>query len=99
MASKFPVNIVNTNSEELIVRYSCNVENIASGWTYDYAGDLLNVYPYSTSGMYRDSLRFKNFLFDMDDKLDTASYLVTHIISVEDESSVKGASRYGQNKS
>lgn len=95
MASKFPVNIVNTNSEELIVRYSCNVENIASGWTYDYAGDLLNVYPYSTSGMYRDSLRFKNFLFDMDDKLDTASYLVTHIISVEDESSVKGDTLYG----
>lgn len=96
MASNYYMYMMNLDSVGAKVQYSCNIENLTTGWTYDYNGEPFDISPYSTKGMYVDSIRLKNFLFDMVDKLDTTSYLITHVISVDYEySNVTGDTLYG----
>lgn len=92
MSSAFPICMANLDNDDQIVKYYCSVENLSNDWTYDYKKDGSYILSsYTLNGLYLDTINIKNFLLDMDDNIDTASYLITHIVSVENDSTeVKG---------
>ncbi|MBR5146096.1 MAG: T9SS type A sorting domain-containing protein [Bacteroidales bacterium] len=104
MASDYEMYITNLDSVSAKTQYSFHVENIVSGWTFNYNSKWCNLSPFANNGFQncegdnstQACPRLKNFLFDMDDKVDTALYQITHIISVDDSvSQAKGDTLYG----
>lgn len=99
MALGYNMYMANLSDEVINAQYTCHVENMNTAWSYDYSGDWTNYSPYNSDGFHNDAVQFNNFLFDMDDNIDTTSYLITHIISVDSENSeVKGDTLYGLQK-
>lgn len=97
IATEYQMFMANMDSASNNAQYTFHVENVASGWTYDYEGAWLNVATYASNGLAELAVAPKNFLFDMDDKVDSASYLITHIINVKnDDYDVKGDTLYGK---
>lgn len=94
MSADYNMYLVNLDSVGANIEYLCNIENIASGWTYDYSSDLL-VSAFYNHGIHEYPVHFNNFLFDMDDKADTATYRITHIIKTDKDSSLKGDTLVG----
>ena len=93
IATEYQMFISNLDSIEHNTQYLCHIENISSDWTYDYEGSWLN----TEKGITEIEATPKNFLFDMNDKVDVASYLITHIINVKDDNyDVKGDTLYGR---
>lgn len=93
IATEYQMFISNLDSIEHNTQYLCHIENISSDWTYDYEGSWLN----TEKGITEIEVTPKNFLFDMNDKVDVASYLITHIINVKDDNyDVKGDTLYGR---
>ena len=96
--------IANLDSVVANTQYTCFVENLASEWNFDYSSEWCNVSPFATNGFQncegnnstQACPRPKNFLFDMNDDVDTATYRITHIISVDESTSnAKGDTLYG----
>ena len=93
IATGYQMYVSNLDSAAHNTQYLCHIENLSSGWTYDYEGSWLN----TDEGITEITALPKNFLFDMNDKVDTASYLITHIINVNDDGTdVKGDTLYGR---
>lgn len=93
IATEYQMFISNLDSIEHNTQYLCHIENISSDWTYDYESSWLN----TEKGITEIEATPKNFLFDMNDKVDVASYLITHIINVKDDNyDVKGDTLYGR---
>lgn len=104
IATGYNMYIANLDSTSARIKYSMHVENVASGWTYNYNSKWSSLYPFAKNGFQncegdnstQACPRLKNFLFDMDDKADTALYKITHIITVDDTvSQAKGDTLYG----
>ena len=104
MTADYQMFIANLDSVGYKTKYSCHIENLSNGWTFDYTSKSCNLSPFASSGFQncegdnstQACPHFNNFLFDMDNSLDSVSYLITHIINVEaDESIVKGDTLYG----
>lgn len=95
MSTNYTMYFTNLDSVGAKTEYSCHIENMTSGWTYDLNGDLV-ISPFANHGIHEYPVQFNNFLFDMDDKTDTTTYLITHIISVDtNTSSAKGDTLVG----
>ncbi|MBQ8222372.1 MAG: T9SS type A sorting domain-containing protein [Bacteroidales bacterium] len=93
IASDYEMYIANLDSVGAKIQYTCQIENLTTGWTFDYESGWNNI---SNGTLHENSVHLNNFLFDMVDKLDTTSYLITHIINVDEESSMaKGDTLYG----
>ena len=92
MSSAFPICMANLDADNQIAKYYCHIENLSNDWTYDYKKDDSYILsPYTSNGLYSDTINIRNFLLDMDNSIDTTSYLITHIINVEtDSTEVKG---------
>ena len=95
--------IANLDSVGTSVQYTCHIENLATDWTYDYSSKWCNISPFSTDGFQNCNgdnstqacPQLKNFLFDMNDDVDTATYLITNIINVDESvSNAKGDTLY-----
>ena len=90
MTSEYQMFIANLDSVGYSTQYTCHIENLSNNWTFDYSSKWCNLSPFANYGFQNcdgDNATqacptLKNFLFDMDDKLDTTSYLITHIIEV-----------------
>ncbi len=104
IATEYNMYIANLDSTSARIKYSMHVENVVSGWTYDYNSKWSSLSPVTKNGFQncegdnstQACPRLKNFLFDMDDKVDTALYQITHIITVDDTvSQAKGDTLYG----
>lgn len=104
MAADYQMYIANLDTAAYRTKYSCHIENLSNNWTFDYSSKLCNLLPFADYGFQNcngDNAsqacpHFNNFLFDMDSSLDTASYLITHIISVDaEDSAVRGDTLYG----
>ena len=104
IATEYNMYIANLDSTSARIKYSMHVENVVSGWTYNYNSKWSSLSPLAKNGFQNcegDNLtqacpRLKNFLFDMEDKVDTALYQITHIITVDDTVSLaKGDTLYG----
>ena len=87
MSTNYKMYFINLDSVGANVQYSCKIENMTNGWSYDYEADWSTVSPYANHGIHEYPVHFNNFLFDMDDKLDMATYQITHIINVDETSS------------
>ena len=107
IATEYQMFISNLDSVVANTQYTCFVQNRASEWSFDYSSKWCNISPFTLDGFQncdgdnstQACPRLKNFLFDMDSSVDTASYLVTHIIKVDDEiSTTKGDTMYGIQK-
>ena len=107
IATEYQMFISNLDSVVANTQYTCFVQNRASEWSFDYSSKWCNISPFTLDGFQncdgdnstQACPRLKNFLFDMDSSVDTASYLVTHIIKVDDENSTtKGDTMYGIQK-
>lgn len=107
IATEYQMFISNLDSVAANTQYTCFVQNRASEWSFDYSSKWCNISPFTLDGFQncdgdnstQACPRLKNFLFDMDSSVDTASYLVTHIIKVDDENSTtKGDTMYGIQK-
>ena len=104
MATDYNMYIANLDSVGARTKYALHVENAASDWSYDYSSKWCNISPVATNGFQncegdnstQACPHLKNFLFDMNDDVDTATYHITHIISVDDSTSnAKGDTLYG----
>ena len=104
MATTYNMYIANLDSTSARIKYSMHVENVVSGWTYNYNSKWSSLSPLAKNGFQncegdnstQACPRLKNFLFDMEDKVDTALYQITHIITVDDTvSQAKGDTLYG----
>ena len=104
IATEYNMYIANLDSTSARIKYSMHVENVVSGWTYDYNSKWSSLSPLTKNGFQncegdnstQACPRPKNFLFDMEDKVDTALYQITHIITVDDTvSQAKGDTLYG----
>ena len=94
MATGYKMYLANMDSAKASVQYSYLIENLTSGWTYGDAASLV-VSPFDNHGIHEYPVQLKNFLYDMDDDNDDATYRITHIISVEEESSAMGDTLVG----
>ncbi|MBQ5856121.1 MAG: T9SS type A sorting domain-containing protein [Bacteroidales bacterium] len=104
MVTDYNMYIANLDSVGASVEYTLHVENVATEWSFDYSSKWCNVSPFATNGFQNcngDNAtqacpHLKNFLFDMNDKIDTATYRITNIISVDEATSnAKGDTLYG----
>ena len=104
IATEYNMYLANLDSVDARTQYTCHVENLATDWNFDYSSKWRNISPFSTNGFQnceddnstQACPRLKNFLFDMDEDVDTAIYRITHIITVDDSTStVKGDTLYG----
>lgn len=104
MATDYKMYIANLDSVGASTQYTCHVENVVSGWSFDYSSKWCNLSPFAKSGFQncdgdnstQACPHLKNFLFDMNDDADTALYQITHIISVDESTSnAKGDTLYG----
>ena len=104
IATEYNMYIANLDSTSARIKYSMHVENVVSGWTYNYNSKWSSLSPLAKNGFQncegdnstQACPRPKNFLFDMEDKVDTALYQITHIITVDDTvSQAKGDTLYG----
>ena len=104
MVTDYKMYIANLDSVGANTQYSLRVENVASGWSYDYNSKWCNLSPFAKNGFQncdgdnstQACPQLKNFLFDMNDNVDTATYRITHIISVDDATSkANGDTLYG----
>ena len=104
IATEYNMYIANLDSTSARIKYSMHVENVVSGWTYNYNSKWSSLSPLAKNGFQncegdnstQACPRLKNFLFDMEDKVDTALYQITHIITVDDTvSQAKGDTLYG----
>ena len=96
--------IANLDSVGTSTQYTCHVENLASDWNFDYSSEWCNISPFVKTGFQncdgnnstQACPHLKNFLFDMNDDVDTATYHITHIITVDESTSnAKGDTLYG----
>ena len=96
IATDIDIFVSNMDSVKAKAQYICQIENMTSEWTFEHKSDMFDIEPYTTNGVLKENVSFKNFLFDMDEKKDTVSYLITHIINVEESSSeIKGDTLHG----
>lgn len=105
IATEYQMFITNLDSVSRNAQYTFHVENLNSDWSFDYSSQWCDVVPYVENGFQdnqgdnatQSNPKLKNFLFDMNEKVDTASYFITHIINVkDDDSDVKGDTLYGR---
>ena len=96
--------IANLDSVGTSTQYTGHVENLASDWNFDYSSEWCNISPFVKTGFQncdgnnstQACPHLKNFLFDMNDDVDTATYHITHIITVDESTSnAKGDTLYG----
>lgn len=96
--------IANLDSVGTSTQYTCHVENLASDWNFDYSSEWCNISPFVKTGFQNCDVNnstqacphLKNFLFDMNDDVDTATYHIIHIITVDESTSnAKGDTLYG----
>ena len=103
IATEYKMFIANLDSVGASTQYTLHVENLATDWTYDYSSKWCNISPFSMDGFQicngdnstQACPQLKNFLFDMNDDVDTATYLITNIINVDESvSNAKGDTLY-----
>ena len=103
IATEYEMYIANLDSVGASTQYTLHIENLATDWTFDYSSKWCNVSPFSTNGFQNCNgdnstqacPQLKNFLFDMNEGVDTATYRITNIISVDESASnVKGDTLY-----
>ena len=107
MVTDYQMFIANLDSIATNTQYTCHIQKRSSEWSFDYSSKWCYITPFAINGFQncdgdnstQACPHLKNFLFDMDSSVDTASYLVTHIITVDDENSTaKGDTMYGIQK-
>ena len=103
IATEYEMYIANLDSVGASTQYTLHIENLATDWTFDYSSKWCNVSPFSTNGFQNCNgdnstqacPQLKNFLFDMNEGVDTATYRITNIISVDESASnAKGDTLY-----
>ena len=95
MTTGFKMYLANMDSVAASIQYSYLIENMVSGWTSGDAASFA-VSPFEKHGIHEYPVQLKNFLFDMDENSDVATYRITHIISVDGDSvSAKGDTLVG----
>ena len=91
MATDYKMYIANLDSVGASIQYTLYVENIDTDWSYEYSSKWCNLSPVVTNGFQncdgdnstQACPHLKNFLFDMNEKVDSATYHISHIISVD----------------
>ncbi|MBP5643641.1 MAG: T9SS type A sorting domain-containing protein [Bacteroidales bacterium] len=69
------------------VRYSCEVEDNNSDWSYSYTSDPFYINQYSNVGVMKDSVVMGNFIYPYNLNVDTTSFTIRHYVDVVDEHS------------
>lgn len=104
IATDYEMFIANLDSVSSRIQYKCHIEKITSEWHFDYTSKWCNLSPFNNGGFQNcngDNAtqacpHLTNFLFDMDPSSDSATYLITHIITTDNETSaVQGDTLYG----
>jgi hypothetical protein len=81
MAADYQMYIANLDSVGYMTKYSLHIENLSNNWTFDYSSKSCNLSPFANNGFQNcngDNAtqacpHLNNFLFDMDNSIDTAS--------------------------
>lgn len=69
------------------VRYSCEVEDNNSDWSYSYTSDPFYINQYPNVGVMKDSVVMGNFIYPYNLNVDTTSFTIRHYVDVVDEHS------------
>lgn len=100
--SDYQMYIINWDSIECRTQYTCHIEETSSDWSFDYNSKWCNLSPGHFQDCEGDNAteacpHLNNFLFNMNSNNDSTSYLITHIITVDENTSpVKGDTIYGK---
>ena len=83
----FDMYLTNMDVNAHEVRYSCDVEDNNSDWSYSYSSNPFIINQYSNVGVMRDSVVMGNFIYPYNLPGDTVSFTIRHTIEVVDEHS------------
>ena len=83
----FDMYLTNMDVNAHEVRYSCDVEDNNSDWSYSYSSNPFIINQYSNVGVMRDSVVMGNFIYPYNLLGDTTSFTIRHTIEVVDEHS------------
>ena len=67
------------------VRYSCDVEDNNSAWTYSFTDSPFIINQYSAVGVVKDSIVMGDFIYPYNLPGDTTSFTIRHTVEVVDE--------------
>lgn len=81
----FDIYLTNMDVNAHEVRYSCEIEDDYSDWTYFYETNPFIINQYSNVGVFRDSIVMGDFIYPYNLPGDTASFTVRHKIEIVDE--------------
>ena len=104
MKTDYEMFIANLDSVGCNTQYTFHVEDLDSDWSYDYSSSWCYIAPFYNAGFQncdgdnstQACPRLKNFLFNMNSSADSASFRITHVITVNDEDSeAVGDTLYG----
>ena len=83
----FDMYLTNMDVNAHEVRYSCDVEDNNSDWSYSYSSNPFIINQYSNVGVMRDSVVMGDFIYPYNLPGDTASFTIRYTIEVVDEHS------------
>lgn len=83
----FDMYLTNMDVNAHEVRYSCEVEDNNSSWSYSYSSNPFIINQYSNAGVMRDSVVMGDFIYPYSLPGDTTSFTIRHTIEVVDEHS------------
>ena len=81
----FNMYLTNMDANAHEVRYSCEVEDNNSGWTYSYSDNTLVVNQYANVGVVKDSVVMADFIYPYNVSVDTTSFTIRHTVEVIDD--------------
>ena len=105
MRTDYEMYIANLDSEGCNTQYTLHVEDMNSEWTFDYSSKWCYTAPFYSGGFQNcegDNAteacpHLKNFLFNMNSSVDSSTFLITHVITVDNtDSDAVGDTLYGK---
>ena len=80
----FNMYLTNLDEHAHEVRYSCEVEDNNSGWSYSFINNPLVVNQYANVGVVKDSVVMGDFIYPYNVSVDTTSFTVRHNVELID---------------
>ena len=87
ITNDFDISITNLDVNTHEVRYSCEVEDNNSSWSYNYNSNSLIINQYPNIGVFTDHIIMGDFIYPYNGMFDTTSYTIRHYVEVVDEHS------------
>jgi hypothetical protein len=87
ISNDFDINMTNLDVNTHQVKYSCEVVDNNSSWSYNYQSNPMVINQYPNVGVKTEHVLMGDFIYPYNETFDTTSYTIRHYIEVVDEHS------------